>query len=117
MMRRFGSVLILLLVSGCFFLPYGDVWYAFAGIVSDPAGRPVPDAKVEIFLEGKHPGEMSVQMTDAQGRYQFLERACKCDRDFEIVVTKEGYERYSKKMGSRAATRLQTQDIVLKPLS
>ncbi|HVG07251.1 MAG TPA: carboxypeptidase-like regulatory domain-containing protein [Thermoanaerobaculia bacterium] len=117
MIRRLALIPVLLAASGCFFLPYGDVFYSFGGIVSDPAGRPIAEAKVEILLDGKHPGELSVALTDAEGKYLFFERACKCDRDFEVVASKEGFERYSKKMGSRAAARLRRQDIVLKSLN
>ena len=116
-MRRFGFVLILLLVGGCGLIPYGDVWFIFGGIVSDPEGRPIPGARVEVFINGKHPGKSSVEIADAEGKYKFFESSCPCGFDFKLLATKEGYETYSLEMGGRKANRLRTLDIVLKPLS
>jgi hypothetical protein len=113
-MRGLALVLIFLLASGCF-IPYGDVWFRFEGVVSDPEGRPIPEARIEIFVNGKLAGERSVELTDAEGRYEFFESSCPCDFDFELVAAKEGYESYSLKLSGRKANRLRTHDIVLRP--
>ena len=56
-MRRFGLALIFFLSGGCLpFIPYGDIWFIFGGVVSDPEGRPIPGARVEVFVNGEHPG-------------------------------------------------------------
>jgi hypothetical protein len=85
----------------------------FSGDIRDAAGKPVPQARVSIVVDGKPMDENPVATSDEDGHYEVFESSCPCRFDFELVVTAEGFRDYRLELPGRKANRLETLDITL----
>lgn len=113
-MRAVQAAMFLLSLAITACIPFGDAWFMFEGTVRDERGSPIPAAKLQILVNGKPAGERSVEVTDVEGKYKFFESSCPCDFEFQLVVTKAGYETFVYRARGRAANQLDRLDIILK---
>ena len=96
-------------------IPFGDAWFRFSGVITDEQGAPVEGAKIELYVNGKLAGPRSVLYSARDGSYRVFESSCPCDFEFELRVSKSGYESVTRRMSGRAANGLERLDITLRP--
>lgn len=107
-----GVLLLSLHAGAC--IPIGDAWFRFSGVITDEQGAPVEGARIELYVNGKLAGSRSVLYSARDGSYRVFENSCPCDFDFELRVSKSGYEPVARRMSGRAANGLERLDIALK---
>lgn len=78
-----------------------------AGMVSDPAGRPVPGARV--LVENELTGYRSEDISDAEGRFTLTNIPF---HSYNVTVSKEGFALYANQISLRSNIRL-TLDVRL----
>jgi len=100
-----------LLSSAC--VPFGDAWIHFHGRVLDHEGAPIPNATVELHLDGGNPPPRGIAQSDAAGRYSFFVNSCPCRYTLEVVTSAVGYSTKRTNIPGRKANRLEQFDIIL----
>lgn len=120
LLRRIVVGAVVLSVSACGFVPIGDAWFNFHGVVSDPSGRPVEGALVTVLVDGENIKTLGRDDTpvvsDSAGRYSFHSGACPCEFAFTLKVTKDGYKPYTLNLDANKSLRMKVLNIVLEPL-
>jgi hypothetical protein len=102
------GVLVVLGVAGC------DGHTSVSGRITDPKGKPLPEAAVKLIQQTGHP-RSSTTTSDEEGRFSVgVTHAPTKSMPFVLEVTKEGFEKHAERL---LGTAHHEREITLQPAS